>query len=160
MMERISGVYKITNKITGEFYIGSSTDIKRRWTGHKSSNTWNSCSSRLLYKAFQEYGLENFDFEIIEKTDNLHEREQYFIDLLKPTYNKNAAYTGMTAEKYQKQYQKQYSKTEKGKESQKKYLNKLCEYNGRILTLNALCQRFRRAGVEHPAIEAKKYIIS
>ena len=33
--QKISGVYKITNKINGKFYIGSSINIKRRWESHK-----------------------------------------------------------------------------------------------------------------------------
>ena len=34
MAEKIIGVYKITNTITGDFYIGSSKDVKRRWKVH------------------------------------------------------------------------------------------------------------------------------
>ena len=30
------GIYKITNKITGEAYIGQTNDIKRRWSEHKT----------------------------------------------------------------------------------------------------------------------------
>ena len=30
-MEKIIGIYKIINTVTGDFYIGSSKDIKRRW---------------------------------------------------------------------------------------------------------------------------------
>lgn len=30
---KISGVYKITNIITNDCYIGSSKDVKRRWAG-------------------------------------------------------------------------------------------------------------------------------
>ena len=41
----------------------------------------------------------------------------------------------------------------------KEYHNQLCSYNGETLTLNALSQRFSKAGIEHPNIEAKKYII-
>lgn len=33
---KICGVYKITNKETGKFYIGSSVDIRQRWYAHKS----------------------------------------------------------------------------------------------------------------------------
>ena len=33
--QKISAVYKITNKINGKFYIGSSTNIKQRWNSHK-----------------------------------------------------------------------------------------------------------------------------
>ncbi|WP_143000418.1 GIY-YIG nuclease family protein [Ruminococcus sp. YE282] len=29
------GIYKFTNKITGESYIGQSTNIKRRYNQHK-----------------------------------------------------------------------------------------------------------------------------
>ena len=35
----------------------------------------------------------------------------------------------------------------------------LCIYNSEMLTLAALIMRFRRAGIEHPAIEAKKYLL-
>lgn len=40
MQEKISGVYKIENTLTGDFYIGSSTDVKRRWSYHKSPSSW------------------------------------------------------------------------------------------------------------------------
>ena len=151
----ISGVYKITNKITGESYIGSSKDVKRRWSCHKSSHNWRRFPGRLIYQAFQQYGLENFDFEIIEKTDDLKNREQYFIDLLKPEYNIIGATTRMT----RKEYMKQYYKSEKSRETQRKYLNRPCSYDGEILTLNALYHRFYREGIEHPIIEAKMYLI-
>ena len=32
----MTGVYKITNTITGQFYIGKSVDINRRWLEHKT----------------------------------------------------------------------------------------------------------------------------
>ena len=51
---------------------------------------------------------------------------------------------------YQKEYQIEY---------QNKYHNQQCLYNGETLTLCALRMRFKRQGVEHPQIEAKKYII-
>lgn len=34
-METISAVYKITNTITNDFYIGSSKNVKQRWAVHK-----------------------------------------------------------------------------------------------------------------------------
>jgi len=30
-----SGIYKIANKVTGDFYIGSAVDINKRWNQHK-----------------------------------------------------------------------------------------------------------------------------
>lgn len=44
------------------------------------------------------------------------------------------------------------------KDYQKNYNSQICEYKGETLTLKALLRRFQRAGVEHPAIEAKKYL--
>ena len=40
----------------------------------------------------------------------------------------------------------------------KKYFSKICNYNGEELTLSALATRFYKAGIEHPVIEAKKYL--
>lgn len=34
-MNKISAVYKITNTITNDFYIGSSKNVKVRWIDHK-----------------------------------------------------------------------------------------------------------------------------
>ena len=84
---KISGVYKITNKLTGDFYIGSSKNIKQRWYRHKCSSSWKRLPNSKLYKAMAEFGLDIFLFNIIEETDNLREREQYWIDQLKPSYN-------------------------------------------------------------------------
>ena len=37
---KIAGIYKITNNITNDLYVGSSKDIKRRWHDHKSPYVW------------------------------------------------------------------------------------------------------------------------
>lgn len=167
-MNTISGVYKITNTITGDFYIGSSKNIKRRWASHKIPSTWNKYPNNPLYKDFQKYGVDKFAFEILEEVEpeQLKEVEQQFIEKLQPTYNdKNAS--GWNVERYkesQKKYQKEYYKTDKGKKSQRKaqnkYDNQLCFYNRETLTLAALAQRFRKAGIEHPTAEAKKYLLN
>ena len=124
----------------------------------------------------QKYGVDKFVFELLEEVevDSLKKTEQKFIETLKPTYNNYNA-KGLDFERrkeyhkeYQKsdkfkEYQKEYYKTDKGKESKrkynKKYHNQLCLYNGETLTLNALSIRFRRQGIDHPVIEAKKYFI-
>lgn len=185
---KIVGVYKITNIITGEFYIGSSKNIKHRWTGHRSPSTWARRPGMKLYQAFIKYGLDNFKFEIIEETDNLKEKEQYYIEQLKPTYNNRWA-DGQDTErykKYQKTYRKIHSKellaktkayyqTEEHSEKMKAYYqahhneqlarskayyNVLCLYEGETLTLGALSKRFSNKGIPHPTQEAKKYLIS
>lgn len=79
------GIYKITNKITGKSYIGQSIDIKRRWREHINRI---GCLSNQLYIDFQKFGIENFDFSIIEecKREELNDREIYWINYY-DTYN-------------------------------------------------------------------------
>lgn len=179
MTKKTSGIYKITNTITNDFYIGSSKNIKDRWAAHKCISTWLENPGMHLYQAMVQYGLNNFIFEIIEETTKLKEREQYYIDLLKPSYNSVRA-NGQDIERYKETRRKysqtekskesirKYRKTEKGKESNRKiarksmkrYNNQLCLYNGKTLTLNALAKRFYIAGIEHPVLEAKKYLVN
>ena len=158
-MKKIIGVYKITNTITGDFYIGSSKNIKNRWAAHKCKSKWNECPNNPMYLDMKKYGVDKFAFEIIEEVEaeQLKEVEQQFIEMLKPTYNNRNA-DGWNVERL-KETQKEYQKSEKFKESQKEYKHQLCNFNGETLTLSALAQRFVRAGIPHPAIEAKKYLI-
>lgn len=156
---KISGVYKITNTITGDFYIGSSQNIKRRWAHHKCPSVHKRKQNSKLYKAMASYGLDNFTFEIIERTDNLREREQYYIEQLKPSYNNNWA-QGLDIERsrlYNIEYHKAHYDYELAK--MKAYNNRLCLYKGETLTLNALAFRFRQQGIVHPYKEAKKYLL-
>ena len=72
-------IYKITNKINGKCYIGQTTDYKRRFQEHKSCGYGNE-NNKLLYYAFRKYGIDNFDFEVIEeKTEKYNEKEKYWI---------------------------------------------------------------------------------
>ena len=85
----------------------------------------------------QRYGTDKFEFQVIEEVESekLKEKEQEFIETLKPTYNSNRAngfdferrkkyckeYEKSDKRKEQKkEYNKKYKKTEKGKKSQKK----------------------------------------
>ena len=147
---KICGVYKITNTVTGDFYIGSSKDVKRRWVQHKKPSVWNKYPNNQMYLDIQKHGVDKFEFQVITevKPESLKETEQQLIELLKPTYN-NINAKGLDIER-QKEYQKEYKK---------EYNNQLCSYNGENLTLAALKMRFYRAGVEHPTLEAKKYLI-
>ena len=162
-MNKISGVYKITNTITGDFYIGSSKDVKRRWAAHKIPSTWNKYPNNQMYHDMKNYGVDKFEFQILEEAEieQLKETEQQFIEILKPTYNDRNA-NGWNIER-RKETKNKYEKTDKRKESHRKacnkYDNQLCLYNGETLTLHALSGRFRRRGIDHPVIEAKKYLI-
>ena len=154
-MKKICAVYKITNTVTNDFYIGSSKDVKKRWRSHKWPSTWNKCPNNPIYLDMKLYGVDKFEFEILAEVEaeQLKEKEQQFIETLKPTYNSNNA-NGLNIARC-----KEYRKSDKFKEYQNKYKNQLCFYNGETLTLNALRTRFRKQGIPHPVIEAKKYLI-
>ena len=154
-MKKISGVYKITNTVTGDFYIGSSKDVKLRLACHKCPSTWNKCPNNPMYLDMKHYGTDKFEFEILEEVESeqLKEKEQQFIETLKPTYNSIRA-NGWDFERY-----KEY-KNEHQKEYNKEYRNQLCHYNDETLTLNALSKRFKKLGIPHPTAEAKKYLLN
>ena len=169
----IIGIYKITNTITGDFYIGSSKDVKRRWRDHKCQSRWNKYPNNLMYIDMKNYGTDKFEFEILAEVEpeKLKETEQKFIETLKPTYNSCNA-KGLNIERRKKakkeyektdkrkKYKKDYEKTDKRKKAKKEYDNQLCSYNGELLTLCALSTRFSKAGIPHPVLEAKKYLLN
>jgi group I intron endonuclease len=88
-----SGIYKITNKNNGRYYIGSSVNINNRWNEHKRTLKQNKHDNHFLQKSWNKHGEESFLFEIIEYVldlDKLLEREQYYLDLI--THNKKITY--------------------------------------------------------------------
>ena len=88
------GIYKITNLITEECYIGQSTDIYKRWNQHcKAGLGIDTPIGNKLYKAIQEYGLQNFTFQLLIQCERkeLDEKEKYFIELYEAnTYGYNS----------------------------------------------------------------------
>ena len=175
-MNKISAVYKITNTITGDFYIGSSKNVKHRWAAHKCPSTWNKCKNNPLYLDMKKYGLDKFSFQILEQVEiaSLKEAEQRFIEILKPVYNSNRA-DGWDIKRYKetirnyqksdkgkeshKKSQNKYNKSDKCKKSKRKYNNQLCFYYGETITLNALTKRFWSEGISNPTAKAKKYLL-
>lgn len=78
----ISGVYKITNVVTGKYYIGSSYHCEERWKEHlKDLRGGYHINSHLLH-SFQKHGEENFKFEILHELPEPEARikEQWYID--------------------------------------------------------------------------------
>lgn len=77
-----SGIYKITNKVNGKFYIGSSNNIKRRWMHHKSNLRNGTHTNFHLQNSYDKHGEDQFEFVLIEEVRraNLLAKEQEYLD--------------------------------------------------------------------------------
>lgn len=86
------GIYKFTNKLDGESYIGQSVDIKRRYNQHKNrydnNNHKTPMENTYFHSMLRYYGFHNFDFEILEECDKeiLDKKEKYYISLFNTQY--------------------------------------------------------------------------
>jgi len=62
----MKGIYKIYNKITEKYYIGSTNSLNMRWKYHlrylKQNKHWNIH----LQRSFNKYGIDKFEFIILE----------------------------------------------------------------------------------------------
>ena len=80
----VCGIYKITNKQTGDIYIGQSVNIADRWKQHvKCGLGIDASATNKLYNNMQRYGVWNFTFEILQKCtrDKLNEKERFWIQM-------------------------------------------------------------------------------
>jgi hypothetical protein len=107
----LSGIYKITNITTGEFYIGRSANLQRRFKEWRTE--YNSKDVENL-NWFWENPIEIFEFELIEEVKPvkslLKQREQYWVDILNPYYNKNKDNVDWGLEKYKGELHSKFGK--------------------------------------------------
>lgn len=77
---KVCGVYCILNTANDKRYIGSTSNLNSRHKTHFSNLRKNGHCNDHLQSAWNMYGEQVFQFLILEITDNLFEREQYWID--------------------------------------------------------------------------------
>lgn len=87
-----SGVYRWTNKLNGNTYVGSAIDLRKRFYHYyslKLMELYLKKRNSSIYRALIKYGHSNFSLEILEycEPSQVIEREQFYIDSLSPTYN-------------------------------------------------------------------------
>nr|QCW06955.1 hypothetical protein [Drechslerella brochopaga] len=87
-----SGVYHWVNLENGKSYIGSSVNLGRRLQHYYSMGfllLQVKKNKSMIYRALLKYGYSKFNLKILEycEPDKCLEREQYYIDLIKPEYN-------------------------------------------------------------------------
>lgn len=77
-------IYKITNKITNQNYVGQTIDINRRKRTHFNTLRSNTHDNPKLQASWNKYGEENFEFESwefeINNLEQLNELECHYID--------------------------------------------------------------------------------
>ena len=95
--ESVCGIYKITNLLTEQAYIGQSVNVADRWKQHcKCGLGIDASATNKLYNAMQKYGVWNFSFELLEQIHQrnlLNEKEKFWIEMYQSNkfgYNGNA----------------------------------------------------------------------
>ena len=84
MRKPIIGVYKITNTLCpeGKYYIGYSCNINRRWGIHKSTLRGGYHCNIRMQRAYEKYGSECFDYEILQECENEEEAKNIELSYL------------------------------------------------------------------------------
>src|SRR5438034_64741 len=86
------GIYKIFFISPDKLYIGSAINLRKRYREHMSNLRTGIHKNAHLQRACAKYGLDTLHFEVveyIEREEDLLEREQHYLDTLKPHYNIN-----------------------------------------------------------------------
>lgn len=84
-----SGIYAIVNTVNGKRYVGSAVSLAHRWRQHRCE-LGKGRHNPHMQNAWAKHGGDAFEFRVIELVEdklNLLEREQHYIDQLKPEYN-------------------------------------------------------------------------
>jgi GIY-YIG catalytic domain len=87
-----TGIYRWTNIITGDSYIGSAIDLSKRLNNYLNIAFLNKELKKgrsVIYSALLKYGFSKFKLDILEYCQpiDLIKREQYYFDSLNPKYN-------------------------------------------------------------------------
>ena len=87
-------IYKATNKINGHSYIGFDVKWPYRKANHKSRIK--KGSTLVFHNALRSYGFENFEWEILEESEDkeklLNEREEFYIRKYNTFYQNGQGY--------------------------------------------------------------------
>lgn len=133
------GIYKITNTVNGKFYIGSTNAFHKRKWEHFDKLKKGKHPNKHLNRSVIKYGVENFKFEILENIldfSNLLIREEYYINSLRPEYNKRfVPYSnkGIIFGELTEEHKLKISKANTGKIRSQEVKNKISEYSKKNL---------------------------
>lgn len=127
-MENKAGIYQITFNGCSKVYVGSAVNFRNRRAVHLCRLRSGKHCNKHLQSCFDKYGESSFMFTIIESvTDKalLIEREQYYIDTIKPDIN-IAQFAGNTLGfRHSDEYKKQASITSKENQQNPEFVAKV-----------------------------------
>nr|YP_010042131.1 GIY-YIG endonuclease [Diaporthe nobilis]QPB69281.1 GIY-YIG endonuclease [Diaporthe nobilis] len=86
------GIYMLTNKLTGDIYVGQSIDLsygRKRFLNYFNLSYLSRRNELIISRALIKYGYSKFSVTILEYCDKceLDVREQHYFDTLNPQYN-------------------------------------------------------------------------
>lgn len=137
-----AGVYLISNNVNGKCYVGSTIHLDQRRREHFSKLANNKHINAHLQNAYNKYGREAFDFEILETIDiddnikdKLLKREQFWIDNLKPEYNILLVAGSNLGYRHTEETKKKISESTTGVKKSEEHAKHIREgQSGRVLT--------------------------
>lgn len=119
-MAKVVGIYKIISLSNSEkVYIGSSVNVLRRITMHKTHLIHNRHRNSKLQRHANKYGIDDLVFTIIEQFDfiskeHLLEREQFYLDTLNPWFNISLTASSVLGIKHPIESRERHSKARLG----------------------------------------------
>jgi len=96
-----TGIYTIENLLDGKLYVGFATDWIKRRSYHKHQLVNKCHPNGHLQNAVNIYGIDNFEFEILEECEEqfLASQEHYWATML-DTHNRNRGYNILPTDPY------------------------------------------------------------
>lgn len=146
--KRICGIYTITNVVNNKKYVGYSRDVSNRLYKHKCNLVENKHDNDYLQKAFNKYGLNNFNFEllVICKEEYLESEENYWCNIL-DTHNRKYGYniqptSPLGNTKMSEESKEKIRKALTGKPKSAEHIKKMKEYGvAHMFTPEAIAKR-------------------
>jgi len=119
------GIYVFRNKLNGKVYVGKSNDLYRRHREHIYYLNNNKDTCTILNRAWQKYGADNFEYEVVCHCDEseLNEKEKYYVELydsLNNGYNCTAGGDGITGYRHTEETKKKIAAAGIGRKQSEK----------------------------------------
>jgi group I intron endonuclease len=126
------GVYAIWCNANNKVYIGSSIRLLARWSQHKTDLVRNCHYSRRLQNAWNKYGFEQFEWEILEYVNDfskLDEVEKIYIGLYKSNEREFGFNSKLASGRHSDETLRKMSEAQRGKKVSEETKQKLREAN-------------------------------